>query len=68
MMGRSPYKLGYYWCSRCGRYVKALECFRDLHGYLRHKECGSRVRTSPKRVRSSKKPIKPMIIVREGML
>ena len=67
MMGKSLYKLGYYWCPTCQRYVRPEECYRDRR-YLRHKECRQRVRTSPKRVRSSKKPIKPMIIVREGML
>jgi len=66
MMGKSLYKLGYYWCSRCMRYVQAYECYRDLHGYLRHRECSSRVRTSPKRSRS--RCVKPVIIVREEML
>jgi len=67
MMGKSLYKLGYYWCSRCRRYVKPLECFRDSYGYLRHKECGIRVRASPKKIRSSKRPVKPMIIIKEEM-
>ena len=62
-MGRSPYDHGYYWCSRCMRYVKPTECYRDSHGYLRHGECRARVRISPKKVRSDKRPIKPIIMV-----
>jgi len=47
------------------RYIKPTECYRDSHGYLRHGECRARVRISPKKVRSSKRPIKPVIMVGE---
>ena len=47
------------------RYIKPTECYRDSYGYLRHGECRARVRISPKKVRSDKRPVKPVIMVGE---
>jgi len=61
-VGRSLYRYGYYYCTKCGKYVKAEELFRDRRGKLRHRFCGQLVRTQPKRPKKKPTFDKPVVI------